>query len=309
MKRKILALVMCVITMFSIVGCSTSKETTNDETQSTVENGGESSDDSKNSSSELLDYFPEEIKLDSSKLVTINNSMKMGSDVMSVVLTTGSKDLDSYIAFEMKNVFDFRILTQSNNCYAYIDMYSALKSSMSKEDLEELKQSYAKEMGVDVSEVTDEDFDKALREETILSGYTDLSLDVETESDFDAESMEMLQESYLDMEQLNNLFSNYDKSSLVFNSNENGIIKATYRVNGYDLPIEVGIDENTKELAYFAFSYEEEGVICDTSVTFTDFDFDKIDTSWTSIESENSTEDVYEMFYMALMMITMGEMN
>lgn len=307
MKRKILALVMCAITMFSVVGCSSEKEPTN-ETQNPSENVGVSSDNSTDNSSELISYFPEEIKLDSSKLVTISNSMKMGSDVISIVLTSGSKDLDSYIAFEMKNAFSFKILTQENNCYAYIDMYSALKESMTTEDLEELKESYAKEIGVDVSEVTDEEFDKALREETMLSGYTDLSLDVETES-FDTESIKMLQSSYLDMEQLNSLFSQYDKSSLIFSSNENGVIKATYRVNGYDMPIEVGIDEATKELVYFAFSYEEEGVTCDTSVILSDFNFDNIDTSWTTMDTETSTEDVYEMFYMALMMITMGEVN
>lgn len=307
MKRKILALVMCAITMFSIVGCSSEKESTN-ETQNPSENVGVSSDNSTNNSSELISYFPEEIKLDSTKLITISNSIKMGSDAISIVLTSGSKDLDSYLAFEMKNAFSFKILTQENNCYAYIDMYSALKESMTAEDLEELKESYAKEIGVDVSKVTDEEFDKALREETMLSGYTDLSLDVETES-FDTESIEMLQSSYLDMEQLNSLFSQYDKSSLIFSSNENDVIKATYRVNGYDMPIEVGIDETTKELVYFAFSYEEEGVTCDTSVTLSDFNFDNIDTSWTTMDTETSTEDVYEMFYMALMMITMGEMN
>ena len=115
---------------------------------------------------------------------------------------------------------------------------------------------YAEEKGLDVSKITDEEIDKVFREQTLLYGYTDLSLDgVESDYDmsFDKDSIEAVKKSYIDEGKLNTLLSSYDKTTLEYDSTENGVVKAFYNVEGFESSIVVGVDESTKELVSLSF--------------------------------------------------------
>lgn len=305
MKKRILALALSVATIMSLVGCNVeNNKNTNEPTTTTNEN---------NNSEEFLSYFPDKLELDNSKFICIDNSMSISGETMDICIKTGYNEGTTYMSFAIIDAFEFKMLTQDNNNYAYFDMYSSLKSMMTNDELEELKKEYANEKGVDVSTITDEEFDNALREKAISFGYTDLSLDVgESDYDmsFDKDSIAELQSSYVNQEKVNSLISSYNKENLKYVKSENGTIVASYEVSGFEDAIEIGIDEKTKEVVSIAFCYSDKGEITyNIQMTFSDFDLDKIGIDWATKDTSLSVEEVSETMMMALMMITMGQVQ
>lgn len=304
MKKRFLALTLSFVVGLTTVGCGSNENKNENETTQTSEQNEEPK--------EFLNYFPEKLELSSTKLTRIYDKVSGNGDYMTFVITSGHNDENTYMCFEIEDAFEYKMLTQGPNNYSYLDMYSALKGMLTPSDLEDMKEEYAEEKGLDVSKITDEEIDKVFREQTLLYGYTDLSLDgVESDYDmsFDKDSIEAVKKSYIDEGKLNTLLSSYDKTTLEYDSTENGVVKAFYNVEGFESSIVVGVDESTKELVSLSFVYEDNGMTYDIEITLSDFTLDNIDTTWATKETDKSSEEVSESMMMALMMITMGQIE
>lgn len=119
MKKRILALALSVATIMSLVGCNVeNNKNTNEPTTTTNES---------NNSEELLSYFPDKLELDNSKFVCIDNSMSISGETMDICIKTGYNEGTTYMSFAIIDAFEFKMLTQDNNNYAYFDMYSSSK--------------------------------------------------------------------------------------------------------------------------------------------------------------------------------------
>lgn len=304
MKKKFLALTLCIVTALSIVGCAASNNTNTNETTSTIS--------TNENDKEYLSYFPEKLEIDNNKLININDKVSMGGDSMNFIITTGFNEENTYMSFIIEDAFDYKTLIQGPNSYSYLDMYSALKEALTEEDIKDMKEDYANDLGVDASLITDEEFDNVFRKQTLLYGYTDLSLDgVKSDSDMtiNKEAIDSIQAAYVDQGKVNSLLSSYNKESLTYVETKDGVVKACYEVSGFAAPVFVGVNEATKEVVYLGFCYEIDGMTYDIEMTFSEFNVENIATEWAKKDVENTSEEVAESMMMTLMMITMGQIQ
>lgn len=291
--KRLLAFMLVVAMILTTTGCGSD----NKEQDKGLKKPEQTKEQSKELSKEqLMDLFPETLEMKENKLLKMKESFTEDEESVTLYFNIGSDRENSYLSFEMEDCLKLEVLEMEKDSYARLDSRDVYTKHLSEEELEELKRDYAESEGMDVADLSDEEFEAAIMEEAVLYGYNeaeDSAEDTETENDPLG-----MQESIVDQEEIDKIYSAFKKDQLSYVDDTEDEVIASYKVEGYDVPVEIRVNKETKEISFLKFETEETSETTGASqkveveMNIEDFDINKIDTSWITKDADMSVADV-----------------
>lgn len=329
MKKRLLALFLATTMALSAVGCG--KETTPSDKEETIDvkNGkqeakNEEATDAKNEKEEankedanenFQDYFPETIELTQGKVVRVKESGEKDGIKFDIAMDMYEDEETAYMSMNLNDLITFKTYADAEDYYAYVEYYGLMQLMMDQSDPEEIKASYAEEVGVDVSEVTEADIEEYLKSISVMTGYSP-----KEEEDSEVSNEEILDssmEEFVNTDDIDTIFEAYSRDKLEFCSSTEDEITAKY--DGESSDVFVTVNKNTKEISNIKFDYEvkpesisedfEEEEPYFVQIEAELLPFEDIEIGWATKDAENTVEDVLSSYMSAIFMFALGQIS
>lgn len=309
MKKRLLALFLATTMALSAVGCG--KETTPSDKEETIDVKNEKiEEDAKKN---FHDYFPETIELPQGKVVRVKESGETNGIKFDIAMDMYEDEETAYMSMNLNDLITFKTYTDAEDDYAYVEYYGLMQLMMEQSDSEEVKASYAEEVGVDVSEVTEADIEEYLKSISVMTGYSP------KEEEADAAKEEILDssmEDFVNTDDIDTVFEAYSRDKLEFCSSTEDEVTAKY--DGESSDVFVTVNKDTKEISSIKFDYEvkpesfdedfeEEPYFVQIEVEL--LSFEDIEIGWATKDAENTVEDVFSGYISAMFMFAFAQIS